>query len=86
MVKDLTRALESFYDQKTFSLRLPQSFDYIKDIEKVTSNTAKTLKLHYSYKKVVKSIGVIFVNKHKDQIAMSKAKKARKLLREQFGF
>ena len=86
MVKDLTFALENFYDQKTFSLRLPQSFDSIKDIEKVTSNTVKSVKLLYSFKKVVKNIGIIFMNKHKDQIAMSKAKNARKLLKEQFGF
>ena len=63
MVEDLCLALDTLYDAKTFSLRLPQTLDQIRGIEKVSSNTAKSLRLFYCYKKVVKSLGLIFINK-----------------------
>ena len=86
MVKDITKALNRSYEKKTFSLKFPQAFDFLPDIEKVSSSTLQPMRLFYKHNVVTESFAVIFVNKHRAIGSIKKGKKARKLFREELNF
>ena len=86
MINDFTHILNSSYEKKKFSLTLPKDLDFLRDIEKVASNTLQPLRIFYQQNITTSSIGVIFLNKSNDKEALHKAMNARKLLKQVLNF